>query len=216
MKRVAALALMVAAACAGKPATPVPVDSAQASGPVRMRGTLLARDSSLLLVACGTTVERPLRALPTSRLADALMLVTAGRRDSMFVEFIADTVGGTLVAREALFASALSEGSGCDRPQRVFDVEALGTEPFWHVTLDGTELVLERPEGPLEMVFVADTPVTRGALTTITAHRYEGRVRDLTFGLLRTDCRDGMSDSWYPWRAEVRFGATALHGCARR
>ena len=216
MKRGVALALMVAAACAGKPATPVPVDSAQVAGPVRMRGTLLARDSSLLLVACGTTVERPVRALPTSQLTDALMLVTAGRRDSMFVEFIADTAGGTLVAREALFASALSDGSRCDQPRGVFEIEALGTEPYWHVTLDGTELVLERPEGPLEMVFVTDTPVTRGTLTTIKAHRHEGRVRDLTFGLLRTDCRDGMSDSWYPWRAEVRFGATALHGCARR
>jgi len=41
-------------------------------------------------------------------------------------------------------------------------------------------------------------------------------VRDLQFGLLRTACRDGMSDAWYPYRAEVRFGKMALHGCARR
>jgi len=41
-------------------------------------------------------------------------------------------------------------------------------------------------------------------------------VRELKLGLLRDACRDGMSDAWYPYRAEVRFGGTALRGCARR
>ena len=144
------------------------------------------------------------------------MAVTGARRDSMYAEFIADTTGTRLVARETLFASSLGEGSRCDRPRYPYDFEAFGNEPFWHVTVDGAQLVLERPERPLELAFVADTPVTHGALTTITAHRDEGRVRELKIGLLRDACRDGMSDAWYPYRAEVRFGTTALHGCARR
>lgn len=216
MKHAVALLLVVAAACGKKPAPPVPAGAGGVSGPVRMRGTLLARDSSLLLVACGTAVERAVMTLPAAQLRDALVSVAGADGDSMYVEFIADTTGERLVVRETLFASSLAEGSGCDRPRYPYDFEALGTEPFWHVTLDSAQLVLERPERPLELAFVADAPVTRGALTTITAHRNEGTVRDLKLSLLREACRDGMSDSWYPLRAEVRLGAVAMRGCARR
>ena len=218
MKGVAALvlALFLAAACGKKAAVPVPADSSGVSGPVRMRGTLLARDGALAMVACGTIVERAVIVRPASQLEEALVAVVGGVRDSMYVEFLADTAGGLLVARETLFASALAEGSRCDRPRYLYEIEALGTEPFWRVTLDGAQLVLERPENPLEQAFVADAPVTRGALTTISARRDNGEEREIKIGLLREACRDGMSDAWYPYRAEVRFGLTAMHGCARR
>jgi uncharacterized membrane protein len=137
-------------------------------------------------------------------------------RDSLYVDVIADTSGGALTVRETLFAESMTGGSRCDRPHRDFDVEATGNEPFWHVTLDSAQLVLERPEPPRELVFDASPGETRGALTTIHAHRSLGVVHDLTLGLLREPCRDGMSDAWYPYRAEVRFGDVALHGCARR
>jgi uncharacterized membrane protein len=216
MKVVVALVLVAAAACGKQPAPPAAAGTTVVPGPARMRGTLLARDSSLSLVVCGTAVERAVTTLPAAQLRDALVSVVGAEGDSMYVEFLADTTGDRLLARETLFASSLAEGSGCDRPRYPYDFEALGTEPFWHVTLDSTQLVLERPERPLELVFVADPPVTRGTLTTITAHRTEGRVRDLTLRLLRDACRDKMSDSWYPLRAEVRFGDAALRGCARR
>jgi len=178
---------------------------------------LLARDSAtLVFVACGTTAERPVQLRRFSQVIEALVAVNGAVRDSIYLELEADTAGGRIGAREARFATNFSEGSRCDRPRSYFDVEATGNEPFWHVTLDGSQLVLERAEAPLELAFVADTPVVRGGLTTIFAHRDEGRVRDLQFGLLRTACRDGMSDAWYPYRAEVRFGKMALHGCARR
>ena len=216
MKYAVALLLVVTAACGKKPALPVPAGTAVVPGPVRMRGTLLARGSTLVLVACGTVVERAVTTLPAAQLREALASVAGASGDSMYVEFIADTTGERLVARETLFASSLAEGSGCDRSRYPYDFEALGTEPFWHVTLDSAQLVLERPERPLELAFVADPPVTRGTLTTITAHRSEGRVRELKLSLLRDACRDGMSDSWYPYRAEMRFGDAAMHGCARR
>lgn len=216
MKGALALVLVVAAACGTKAAAPVPADTTGMSGPVRVRGTLLVRDSSLFVVACGTSAERAVTVLTASQLEGALSAVTGGLRDSIYVEFLADTTGDRLVARETLFASSLAEGSRCDRPRYPYDVEALGTEPFWHVTLDGTQLVLERPGNPLEQTFAAEAPVMRGALTTITARRDNGEVRELKLGLLRETCRDGMSDAWYPYRAEVRLGTTTLHGCARR
>mgnify|MGYP001365008712 FL=1 len=216
MKIVGALVLLLGAACGKKVALPVPADSAAAAGPVRVRGTLLARDGALVVVACGTTPERTVTALAAAQLEEALVAVAGGVRDSMYVEFIADTTGGALVARETLFASALAEGSRCDQSRYLYEFEALGTEPFWRVTLDGTQLVLERMENPLEQAFVADAPVTRGALTTITARRDNGEAREIKIGLLHEACRDGMSDAWYPYRAEVRLGVVALHGCARR
>lgn len=209
-------ASLALAACGGAPKAPR-ADTSQATDPVVLRGTLLARDSvTLVFIACGTTTERPVELRRSSQVIEALVAVNGAVRDSIYLELEADTVGGRVRAHEARFATNFAGGSRCDRPRPFFDVEAVGNEPFWHVTLDGSQLVLERPEAPLELAFVADTPVVRGGLTTIRAHRDEGRVRDLQLGLLRTACRDGMSDAWYPYRAEVRFGALALHGCARR
>lgn len=212
----ALVASLTFAACGGAPKTPR-ADTAQATGPVVLRGTLLVRDSvTLVFIACGTTAERPVDLRRFSQVIEALVAVNGAVRDSMYLELEADTAGGRVRAREVRFATSFAEGSRCDRPRPYFSIEAMGNEPFWRVTLDGTQLVLERPDAPLELAFVADTPVVRGGLTTILAHRDEGRARDLQLGLLRTACRDGMSDAWYPYRAEVRFGALALHGCARR
>ncbi len=218
MIRATAASLVLAAiACGGPAATPSPPAQAESPVPARLRGTLLAgADSTLLFVACGTTSERPVIAPPSSQLLHAVAAVNGGVRDSLFVEFTADTTGGAITAVETLFAASLAEGTRCDRPREPFDVVALGNEPFWRVTFDGTQLVLERPEPPREMVFDADPAETRGALTTIIGRRALGKVHELKLGLLRESCSDGMSDAWYPYRAEVRVGDLALHGCARR
>ncbi len=209
-------AISAIAACGGS-ASPPPPDTARAASPVVLAGTLLARDSvTLVFVACGTTAERPLEVRRGSQVVEALVSLTGAVRDSIWLEMEVDTLGGRLRAREARFAASFTEGSRCDRPRPRFAFEAFGHEPFWHATVDGSLLVLERPEAPLEIAFVADTPVVRGALTTILARRTEGRARELQLGLFRDACRDGMSDAWYPYRAEVRFGRDALHGCARR
>jgi len=98
MKVVVAV-LAVAAACGGTPAVPVPVDTTGVGVAVRVRGTLRSRDSSLFVVACGSTAERAVTALPASQLEEALVAVTGAVRNSMYVEFLADTAGTPLVAR---------------------------------------------------------------------------------------------------------------------
>lgn len=184
---------------------------------MRWRGTLFVRpDSTLMFIACGTTTEWEVTALPESELMAAVVAVNQSVRDSIWVEFTADSSNAALTVRETLFATSLAEGSRCDRPAHRFAWEALGAEPFWRLTIDSTLLVLERPEPPLESVFNALPPDTRGALTTIRATRSLGKVQDVTVGLLHEACRDNMSDAWYPYRAEVRMGNEALHGCARR
>jgi len=205
------------AACGGPAATPSPPAQVEAAAPARLRGTLLAgADSTLLFVACGTVTERVVLAPPRSQLLVAVSAVNGAVRDSLFVEFSADTIGDVITARETLFATSLSEGTRCDRPREPFEVVAMGNEPFWRVTFDGTQLVLERPEPPRELVFDAAPADSRGALTTIIGRRTLGKVHELKLGLLRESCSDGMNDAWYPYRAEVRVGDLALHGCARR
>jgi putative lipoprotein len=218
MMRAAAAPLVLAlVACGGPSATPAPQAQADAAVPARLRGTLLAgADSTLVFVACGTVTERTVMAPPSSQLLVAVTAVNGAVGDSLFVEFTADTTGGVFTARETLFATSLAEGTRCDHPREPFDVVAMGNEPFWRVTFDGTQLVLERPEPPREMVFDADPVDTRGTLTTIIGRRVLGKVHELKLGLLRESCSDGMSDAWYPYRAEVRVGDLALHGCARR
>ncbi|MHB8837881.1 MAG: COG3650 family protein [Gemmatimonadaceae bacterium] len=188
-----------------------------ASAVVYRRGTLLVdADSTMRLAVCGTTTERALTAAPGTRLIEAVTAVNGGFRDSLFVELMADTSRDVLVARETLFAASLAEGSRCDQPRAPFDWVATGVEPFWRVTYDGTQLVLERPEPPRELVFDAQPPEVRGTLTTIHGTRALGTVHELKLGILREGCRNGMSDAWYPYRAEVRAGDVALAGCARR
>lgn len=217
MIRAAAASLALAlVACGGPSAAPSPPAQTEAA-PARLRGTLLAgADSTLVFVACGTVTERTVVAPLSSQLLLAVTAVNGAVRDSLFVEFMADTSGDAITARETLFATPMSEGTRCDRPREPFEVVAMGNEPFWRVTFDGTQLVLERPEPPREMVFDADPVDTRGSLTTIIGRRALGKVHELKLGLLRESCSDGMSNAWYPYRAEVRVGDLALHGCARR
>lgn len=186
-------------------------------GVVRVRGAVLVRDdTTMVFAACGSTAEQALHAPPSSQLPLAIVAVNGALRDSVYAELSVDTTGGRLLARDTHFASPFTETPPCDRPRMAFDWDATGNEPFWHLTVDGTQVVFERPEPPRELVFDAEPPQTSGALTTIIAHRALGRVHDLKLGLLREPCRDGMSDSWYPYRAELRVGDLALHGCARR
>jgi len=212
--------LAMLAACGGSADKP-PAVSVQGSRPAALRGTLLAPDSTtLVFVACGTTDERPLELRPYSRVMEALVTLNGSVRDSIFLEVDADTTGGRIRAREARFAARFTERpadwSYCDRPRPAFAVEAVGTDPFWRVTLDSTLLVLERADAPLEVAFVADTPVVRGDVATVMAHGEGGREQTLQLDLRRTACRDTMSGSWYPLRADVQVGKSVLHGCARR
>jgi uncharacterized membrane protein len=207
----------VAALGACRERAPAPPPAAVEPALVYQRGALFVRDdTTLTFVACGTVAERRVTLSPRSQLRDALAAVNGAVRDSAFVEFHADTTRGALHVRETLFATTLAESGRCDQPRAPFEWVAVGVEPFWRVTFDGAQLVLERPDPPRELVFEAATSDTRGALTTIVGTRTLDKVKELKLGILHEPCRDGMSDAWYPFRAEVRVGDRAYAGCARR
>lgn len=81
---------------------------------------------------------------------------------------------------------------------------ALGTEPFWSVTIGGGRMTYETPEGG----FSVDTPPVR---RTGEARRYE--TARLTVDIRPGECSDGMSDRRYADIVRVTADGRALSGC---
>ncbi len=84
------------------------------------------------------------------------------------------------------------------------DYRAIGTEPFWAVTVRGDAATLERPDHP---------PVR----FTVARHVEERVIRYSGDGFAMTisdgPCSDGMSDALWRDRVAVAFGDGVLKGC---
>ncbi|MCG9915570.1 MAG: hypothetical protein MH112_04310 [Phenylobacterium sp.] len=91
------------------------------------------------------------------------------------------------------------------------DLRAVGTEPFWGLSITGGEIVLERPDfppsrGPNPGFVMEDAQAVWRTQTT------DGG--DLMVTLRQAPCSDGMSDLTYVYAAEVQSGDETLSGCA--
>jgi len=84
------------------------------------------------------------------------------------------------------------------------DYRAIGTEPFWAVTVRGATATLERPDHPPVRFAVARD----GEVQTIH-YRGEGFAMTISEG----PCSDGMSDALWSDRVAVAFGDGVLKGC---
>lgn len=85
-------------------------------------------------------------------------------------------------------------------------IRLLGTEPFWAITVDDTDVLLERPDA-------APRHFTPSGFHVI-GNRAELRSTTLSIVLTPGPCSDGMSDRQYPLTAEVRLDTDVLKGCA--
>ncbi len=89
---------------------------------------------------------------------------------------------------------------------------ALGTEPFWSLSIDGTRFKLSRPGEP-DVIASAPGAAIRPGQATWAATSDDGQRLAVT--LYVSPCSDGMSDRTYPMTAEVTLGsAPTLRGCA--
>lgn len=81
---------------------------------------------------------------------------------------------------------------------------ALGTEPFWSVTVKGSTATLERPDKS-----PAHYPITRADDGRTVRYIGDG------FSMIVTEgpCSDGMSDAHWADRVAVSFGEGTLKGC---
>lgn len=84
------------------------------------------------------------------------------------------------------------------------DYRAIGTEPFWAVTIRGTTATLERPDKvPVRF------SVRAGEDGKAIRYQGDGFAMTLTQG----PCSDGMSDAIWSDRAQVAFAEGTLKGC---
>lgn len=84
------------------------------------------------------------------------------------------------------------------------DYRAIGTEPFWAVTVRGTTATLERPDHtPVRFAVVRDVEER--------AIRYSGEGFAMTIN--DGPCSDGMSDALWSDRVAVAFRDGVLKGC---
>ena len=90
-------------------------------------------------------------------------------------------------------------------------VRALGTEPFWSLELNGTDMIYTSPE-PGELRAPQPAAVVQGTVAMFEAATADGQPMNVT--LTATECSDGMSDRTYPLTALVEMGERTLTGCA--
>lgn len=82
---------------------------------------------------------------------------------------------------------------------------ALGTEPFWSLTIGRSSMRLSEPGRPDATVRAPRVQVTK------RGRRYVSRA--VAVDIVREQCSDGMSDRTYPDRVTVRWRGRILNGC---
>ena len=105
----------------------------------------------------------------------------------------------------ALLAGCATVPPGDVPPTGAEPYRALGTEPFWSVTIVGGRMSYEAPDVPRVSV---PAPPPR---TTFNGHRYE--TRQLTVDITHGQCSDGMSDRRYADTVMVVVDGRTYHGC---
>jgi uncharacterized membrane protein len=150
-------------------------------------------------------------------LAGTLLLTACGRKETMGDLSPNDTpaVATAIVERPAVRRISVTPvGRDADRssPSPVDTTplssetryRALGTEPFWAVTVKGSTATLERPDKR-----PAHYAITRADDGRTVRYLGDG------FSMIVTDgpCNDGMSDAHWADRVAVSFGEGTLKGC---
>lgn len=196
-----------AAAAAPTPAAPVPAAAPVTIPEERLRGQLVIGKDGYGITLCGEQTQRIVGLGPQ---ANALVgaMAESGAREFFVDGFGTVTAGtGQNIAR---IERATTEGPGCETVAPPFLFKALGTEPFWAVTIAEGMLRLERLDAtPLSGDF-AGTPM-RGDKRQFSTTTSEGPV---LVKFERTPCSDGMSDSRYAWTARLTFEGKEWQGCA--
>ncbi len=168
---------------------PPPSRPAQSGG---MRG--LAILAILLLTACGPeqaqveNVREDNAAAPVAG-APILNQIVGNQQQQQ-----AETAQGNETAPPALRTQT-------PQPSRY---RALGTEPFWAVTVKGSTAILERPDKPPASFTVSRNDDGR-------AVRFLGE--GFTMTVVEGPCSDGMSDAIWSDQVAIAFGEGTLKGC---
>lgn len=107
-----------------------------------------------------------------------------------------------------VFALALATGlTGCatmQAPPRPL-YHALGTEPFWSLSIDERQITFSAPE---------QQPISQPTPKVIVAFAGEiYRTPRIDVNIVHAQCSDGMSDRVYPDKVQVTVDGRRFNGC---
>ena len=157
-----------------------------------MRGAAIL--AMLLLTACGSEPAQ----------------VDVVREDNSSAPVASAPIVNQTVGNEQQQRAETAQGDGktvpapdpkAPQPERY---RALGTEPFWAVTVKGTTAILERPDKQPASFAVSRTDESRSL-------RFQGN--GFTMTVTDGPCSDGMSDAIWSDQVSVAFGEGTLKGC---
>jgi heat shock protein HslJ len=110
--------------------------------------------------------------------------------------------------KRGIFLLSVLAITGCvtaPPPGPVPAYHALGTEPFWSLTVDQRELVFTRPDAQ---------PVRQPRPKAIIGFAGEiYRTPRLNVNIVHAKCSDGMSDRTYPDKVQVDVDGRSFEGC---
>jgi uncharacterized membrane protein len=123
----------------------------------------------------------------------------------------------TFTSLAAIAMSALSQPSIPKPPQLL--VSAVGTEPFWQVSVTRQGIEYRTPEQTAPVKFAYSAPVAAQGRPTdvVQVYRLQNRSTDgwlMIQKAVGNQCSDGMSDNLYPYSAIVILNGKVRSGCA--
>lgn len=150
---------------------------------------------ALMMAGCGGE-----KAVPAGNVAQSQAstpIIVQNEAGNQAADNVSEAVSrGTVVEQPA--PSPAPDRSAEDR------YRAIGTEPFWAVTVKGSTATLERPD---------KAPIRYA----VSRHADKRAIRYLSDGFSMTvsegPCSDGMSDAVWSDRVAVAFGEGTLNGC---
>src|SRR5262245_36494745 len=89
----------------------------------------------------------------------------------------------------------------------------LGTEPFYSLKIQGTDLTLETPEDELPHRYVVTGPQTPEGLQDGYVSIYRSEAQKAVISIVTGECTDGMSENKYGYHLVYVEGGRALYGC---
>ena len=94
--------------------------------------------------------------------------------------------------------------------------ECRGTEPFWAISMEPDAIIYSEP-GTEKLYFPYQDPIEqeKGTLVFKTYIQEGNKSTRLQIILTKEECSDGMSDTVYPYTAEVELDGKQLKGCAK-
>jgi uncharacterized membrane protein len=189
-------------------AAPLAVAAPAQPRAMRLRGAGLVGKDGYGFTLCGEKTQRIVTMEPAAKaVLDSFL---AGGAHQFQLDAWGDFIGRDKLHIRT-FERLAVDNLDCDERESRFTIKASGTEPFWHLGIDGGQGNFSRPDHDDASGAVKDLSTGDGVL------RYE---MDTMAGRIQATispgaCSDGMADMTYGWNAEVAIATgETLKGCA--